>query len=154
SIVLSARRAQRLDHDFEAYLQRKLFAAAPPEKIKRLLEGELQNNEYGLAGRSQEVLTNEFKSSVDSEALKSVFLDLRILHDIARDASATSAVAILSQVKDGADLQRARLVAQAGGDRAVALAAHDGDHLLDTARVAVSWNNAVKLQLAGLIACI
>ena len=34
------------------------------------------------------------------------------------------------------DLRRARLVAQAGGDRAVALAHYDGDNLLDTARTA------------------
>jgi hypothetical protein len=154
SIALSARRAQRLDSDFGDYLQRKLFAAAPPEKIKRLLEGELQNNEYGLVGRAEEVLENVFKSSVDRVALESVLQDLRILREIARDTSPTSAVAILSKVKDGADLQRARLVAQAGGDRAVPLALYDGDHLLDTARVAITWNNALKLQIAGLLACL
>jgi hypothetical protein len=154
SIVLSARRAQRLDADFGSYLQRKLFAAAPPEKIKRLVEGELQSNQYALSVRGEEVLENVFKSTVDRVALESLLQDLRILRDIARDTSPASAVAILSKVKDGADLQRAKLVAQAGGDRAVPLAMYDGEHLLDTARVAVTWNNALKLQLAGLIACL
>jgi hypothetical protein len=83
-----------------------------------------------------------------------VLQDLRILRDIARDTSPASAVAIVSKVNDGADLQRAKLVAQAGGDRAAALAAHDGEHLLDTARVAITWNNALKLQMAGLLACL
>ena len=154
SIVLSARRAQRLDQDFGDYLERKLFAAAPPQKIKRLVEGELQTNQYALSARGEEILENVFKSSVDRVALESLLSDLRVLRDIARDTSPASAVAILSKVKDGADLQRAKLVAQAGGDRAVPLALYDGEHLLDTASIAVTWNNALKLQMAGLIACL
>ena len=153
SIALSARRAQRLDVDFETYLERKLFDAANPDKIKRLLQGEFQN-EYGYSATGPAVVENVFKSSVDREALEEVLADLRILREIARDTSPVSAVAILSQVKDGADLRRARLVAQAGGDRAVALEHYDGEHLLDTARVAVTWNNALRLQLAGVIACL
>lgn len=152
SIVLSARRAQRLDPDFELYLERKLFEAAPPQELKRLLEGEFQSD-YGVGAKGASVVESVFKSSADREALESFFSDLRIVRDIARDTSPISAVAILSQVKDGADLRRAALVARAGGDRAVALARYDGDHLLDTARTTINWNNALRMQLAGLIAC-
>jgi hypothetical protein len=152
SIALSARRAQRLDTAFELYLERKLYEAAPPQELKRLLEGEFQS-EYGYGATGPAVVESVFKSSVDREALESVLSDLRILRDIARDTSPISAVAILSQVKDGADLRRARLVAQAGGDRAVALARYDGEHLLDTARTVITWNNALRMQIAGLLAC-
>jgi hypothetical protein len=152
SIALSARRAQRLDTAFELYLERKLYDAAPPQELKRLLEGEFQS-EYGYGATGPAVVESVFKSSVDREALESVLSDLRILRDIARDTSPISAVAILSQVKDGADLRRARLVAQAGGDRAVALARYDGEHLLDTARTVITWNNALRMQIAGLLAC-
>jgi hypothetical protein len=152
SIILSARRAQRLDPDFELYLERKLFEAAQPQELKRLLEGEFQN-EYGISAKGASVIESVFKSSADREALESFFADLRIVRDIARDTSPISAVAILSQVKDGADLRRAQLVAQAGGDRAVALARYDGDHLLDTARTTINWNNALRMQLASLLAC-
>jgi hypothetical protein len=153
SIALSARRGQQLDPSFEAYLERKLFLAAPPQRIKRLLEGEFQS-EYGYGTTGPAVVESVFKSSVDRVALESVLADFRILRDIARDTSAQSAVAILSRVKDGSDLQRARLVAQAGGDRAVPLALYDGDRLLDTARTVITWNNALRLQVAGLIACL
>jgi hypothetical protein len=152
SIALSARRAQRLDADFELYLERKLFEAAPPQELKRLLEGEFQS-EYGVGAKGASVVESVFKSSADREALESFFADLRIIRDIARDTSPISAVAILSQVKDGADLQRAALVARAGGDRAVALARYDGEHLLDAARTTINWNNALRMQLGGLIAC-
>ena len=57
-------------------------------------------------------------------------------------------------MKDGSDLRRAQLVARAGGDRAVALARYDGEHLLDTARTVITWNNALRLQVAGLLACL
>lgn len=153
SIVLSARRGQQLNPAFEAYLERKLFLAAPPQRIKRLLEGEFQS-EYGYGTTGPAVVESVFKSSVDRVALESVLSDLRIPRDIARDTSAQSAVAILSQVKDGSDLQRARLVAQAGGDRAVPLALYDGGHLLNSARTTIAWTNALKLQLVGLAACL
>ena len=153
SIALSARRAQQLDPAFELYLERKLFLAAPPQRLKRLLEGEFQS-EYGYGTTGPAVVENAFKSSVDRAQLEAALADYRILRDIARDTSPQSAVAILGQVKDGSDLQRAKLVAQAGGDRAVALARYDGEHLLDTARTSITWNNALRLQVAGLMACL
>jgi hypothetical protein len=152
SIALSAQRAGRLDDAFQKYLERKLFLAAPPQRIKRLLAGEFQND-YGYLTSGPSVVENVFKSSVDHEALESLFSDLRIMREIARDTSPVAAVAILSEVRDGSDLRRASLVAKAGGNRAVALARYDGEHLLDTARVAVPWTNALRLQLAGLGAC-
>jgi hypothetical protein len=152
SIVLSAKRGQQLDPDFELYLERKLYDAVPPEQLKQVLEGEFQND-YGYGTTGPAVVESVFKSSVDRAALEGVLADLRILRDIAHDTSAQSAVVIISKVKDGSDLRRARLVAQAGGDRAVALARYDGDHLLDTARTVIPWNNALRLQVAGLLAC-
>lgn len=152
SIVLSAKRGQKLDPDFELYLERKLYGAVPPAQLKQVLEGEFQN-EYGYGTTGPAVVESVFKSSVDRGALEGVLTDLRILRNIAHDTSAQSAVVIISKVKDGSDLQRALLVAQAGGDRAVALARYDGDHLLDTARTVIPWNNALRLQVAGLLAC-
>lgn len=153
SILMSARRGKRLDGDFQSYLEHKLYAAAPPQRLKRLLSGEFQS-EFGYVTSGPAVVENVFKSSVDRGALESLLADLRIIRDIARDTSPAAAVAILSQVKDGPDLRRARLVAQAGGDRAVALARYDGAHLLDTARTVITWNNALKMQMAGLAACL
>jgi len=153
SILMSARRAQRLDVNFQAYLDRKLFEAAPPQRLKRLLSGEFQN-EYGYVTSGPAVVEQIFKSSVERAALESLFSDLRIVAQISRDTSPIAAVAILSEVRDGSDLRRARLVAQAGGNRAVALARYDGEHLLDTARTVITWNNALRMQLAGLGACL
>ncbi|HOY80449.1 MAG TPA: hypothetical protein PLN33_21735, partial [Hyphomonadaceae bacterium] len=52
------------------------------------------------------------------------------------------------------DLRAARLVAEAGGERAIALEHFDGENLLETARTVIPWTNALRLQAAGLAACL
>ncbi|HEY7798992.1 MAG TPA: hypothetical protein VIA80_09525 [Hyphomonadaceae bacterium] len=153
SIALSARRSQTLDPEFQAFLERKLFEAVPPAELKKVLEAEFQSD-YGYGTTGPAVVESVFKSSVDRVALESVLADLRILREIANDTSAQAAVAIISKVKDGSDLRRAQLVARAGGDRAVTLARYDGDHLLDTARTTITWTNALRLQVAGVLTCL
>jgi hypothetical protein len=152
SLALSARRAQRLDPKFEAYLQRKLYAAVAPARIKRALAGEFQG-EFGYVANTP-VIERVFKTSVDRAALESLEADLKVIRDISHETSPVSTVALLSQVKDGGDLRRARLVAKAGHDRAVALARYDGENFLDTARIVVNWSNGLRLQLLGLIGCL
>ena len=152
SLALSARRAQRLDPKFEAYLQRKLYAAVSPARIKHALSGEFQG-EFGYVANTP-VIERVFKTSVDSAALDSLEADLKVIRDISHETSPLSTVALLSQVKDGGDLRRALLVARAGHDRAVALARYDGQNFLDTARIVVNWSNALRLRLLGLIACL
>ena len=88
------------------------------------------------------------------EKLEPLLAEFRILREISHDTSVESAIAIVSRVKDGVDLRAAGLVAAAGGDRAVALEDLDGDNLLGTARTAIPMTNALKLQLAGVAACL
>ena len=137
---------------FKSYLQRRLEETIPIQDIKRLLAAEFQN-EIGYTPRNTEVVERVFRTTVDKEKLELFLAELRILREIARDTSHESAVAIVSHVKDSVDLRRASLVAQAGGDRAVALEHFDGDNLLDTARTTITWSNALRMQVAGLGAC-
>jgi len=153
SIALSARRSQKLDPEFELYLEHKLYAAASPDTLKRLLTGEFQSA-YGYGTQGPGIVERIFKTSVDRQALEPLLADLRVLRNIARDTSAPSAIAVLSRVKDGADLRRAQLVAQAGGDRMVPLAIYDGEHLLDTATTQIAWTNALRFQVAGVVICL
>ena len=134
---------------FKAYLQRRLEETIPIQEIKRLLAAEFQN-EIGYTPRNTETVERVFRTTVNMEKLEPLLAELRILREIARDTSHESAVAIVSHVKDSVDLRRASLVAQAGGDRAVALEHFDGDNLLDTARTTITWSNALRMQVAGL----
>lgn len=138
---------------FKTYLQRRIEDTIPIRDMKRLLAAEFEN-EIGYTPRNAEVVDRIFRTTIDKEKLEPLLAEFRILREIARDTSHESAVAIVSRVKDSVDLRRASLVAQAGGDRAVALEHFDGDNLLDTARTTITWSNALRMQVAGLGACL
>ncbi len=138
---------------YKLYLQRRIEEVLPVAEMKRLLAAEFQN-EVGYTPRNAEVVERVFRTTIDKEKLEPLLAEFRILREIAQDASAESAVAILSHVKDGSDIRRALLVARAGGDRVAALSFYDGDALLDTARTSITWTNALRMQVAGLAACL
>ncbi len=138
---------------FKLYLQQRIEDVVPVAEMKRLLAAEFRN-EVGYSPKNAEVVDRVFRTSIDKEKLEPLLAEFRILREIAQDTSNESAVAIISRIKDRADVNRAQLVARAGGDRVVPLADYDGENLLDTARTTVTWTNALRLQVAGLLACL
>ena len=152
SVALSANRAESLDPEFVEYLQRKLYFAAPPQRLKRQLGAKLQH-EFGYVTDGPGILEEVFQSSADPEALELLLGDLRLIHDISRETSPMSAVTILSLVRNSSDLRRARLVSRAGGDKAVALALNEPGRLLDSARTVIEWTPALMAQAVVLFLC-
>lgn len=138
---------------FKLYLQKRIEDVVPIAEMKRLLAAEFQN-EVGYTAKNAEVVDRVFRTTIDKERLEPLLAEFRILREIAQDTSNESAVAIISRIKDRADVNRAQLVARAGGDRIVPLADYDGENLLDTARTTVTWTNALRMQVAGLVACL
>lgn len=138
---------------YKMYLQRRIEEVVPIAEIKRLLAAEFQN-EVGYTPRNAEVVERVFRTTIDKEKLEPLLAEFRILDEIYRDTSNESAVAIIGRVKDSSDIRRALLVARAGGDRVAALSHYDGDALLDTARTSITWTNALRMQVAGLAACL
>jgi len=138
---------------FKLYLTRRIEEIVPVAEVKRLLSAEL-GNELRYTADSQAVVDRVFRTAIDRQKLEPLLAEFRILREISHDTSVESAIAIVSRVKDGVDLRAAGLVAAAGGDRAVALEDLDGDNLLGTARTAIPMTNALKLQLAGVAACL
>jgi hypothetical protein len=160
SVLLAAGpgRGDRLDKKFNDYLSHKLFAAVDPVKVRAQIKAGI-GGQFGY-GDTEAIVEKAFKSNVDANALASLQDDLRVVRDIAHDTSlqqgvtsAASAVDILSVVKDGADLRKARLITQAVGNAAPALVKLEPAGFLDTAKTVITWNNALRLQLAGLGAC-
>ena len=118
-----------------------------------MLAAEL-GNQLNYTPAAEAVVARVFKTVIDREKLAPLLAEFKILREIAHDTSVESAIQIVSRVNDGVDLRAAGLVAAAGGDRAVALEHFDGDNLLETARTVVPWTNALKLQVAGVAACL
>ncbi len=138
---------------YKLYLQKRIEEVVPVAEMKRLLAAEF-SNEVGYSAKNAEVVDRVFRTAIDKERLEPLLAEFRILREIAQDTSDESAVAIISRIKDRADVNRAQLVARAGGDRVAPLAHFDGDNLLDTARTTVTWTNALRMQVAGLLACL
>lgn len=138
---------------FKLYLTKRIEGIVPVAEVKRLLSAEL-GNELRYTSEAQAVVERVFRTAIDRQKLEPLLAEFRILREISHDTSVESAIAIVSRVQDGVDLRRAGLVAAAGGDRAVALEHLDGDNLLETARTAIPMTNALKLQLAGIAACL
>lgn len=138
---------------FKLYLTKRIEEIVPVDEVKRLLSAEL-GNELRYTSDAQAVVERVFRTAIDRQKLEPLLAEFRILREIAHDTSVESAIAIVSRVQDGVDLRAAGLVAAAGGDRAVALEHLDGDNLLETARTAIPMTNALKLQLAGIAACL
>lgn len=138
---------------FKLYLTKRIEEIVPVAEVKRLLSAEL-GNELRYTSDAQAVVERVFLTAIDRQKLEPLLAEFRILREISHDTSVESAIAIVSRVQDGVDLRAAGLVAAAGGDRAVALEHLDGDNLLETARTAIPLTNALKLQLAGIAACL
>lgn len=160
SVLLAAGpgRGDRLDKKFNEYLSRKLFAAVDPKKVRQQIKDGM-GAQFGY-GDNDAIVEKAFKANVDPAALASLQDDLRVVRDIAHDTSvqagvtsAASAVDILSTAKDGADLRKARLITQAVGPAAPVLNHLDPAGFLNNAKTVIPWNNALRLQLAGLGAC-
>lgn len=138
---------------FKSYLIRRIEDVVPTDQIHKLLSAELRD-ELRSTTQAQAVVENVFRTAIDREKLEPLLAEFRILRDIARDTSVEAATAIVSHAKDGVDLRASALVAAAGGERAVALEQFDGDNLLATARTSIPWTTPLKIQLAGVAACL
>ncbi len=138
---------------FKSYLSKRIEEVVPVAEMKTVLSAELRN-ELRYTPQGEAAVERVFKTTIDRQKLEPLLAEFRILRDIAHDTSVEAAIALVSRVKDGVDLRAAGLVAAAGGDRAVALEHFDGDNLLATARTVVPWTTALKIQFAGLAACL
>jgi len=138
---------------FKSYLSKRIGDVVPVAEMKKILGAELRN-ELRYTPESEAAVQRVFKTAIDRQKLEPLLAEFRILREIAHDTSVESAIDIVSRVKDGVDLRAAGLVSAAGGDRAVALAHYDGDNLLSTARTVVPWTTTLKIQFAGLAACL
>ena len=74
------------------------------------------------------------------------------LGDFVLSGGEAAAITLIEHVKDSSDLRRARLLAEAGGDRSVALVKQDGPGALRIADTGIKWTQQLMLQVMGLTA--
>lgn len=150
SILKSARRSQRLTAGFSDYLDVQVGAALPDAVLGPALTeafSELATTEV----RAERVQT-AFATSIDQAGLTVLESDLDQIQRIAAKTSPGGALTILSVVQDGPDLRRARLLAEAGGERLIVLVRERGSDALAIADAGISWNRNTVLEIMSLTA--
>jgi hypothetical protein len=93
-----------------------------------------------------------FVDSIDARGLQRLESDLEQIDRIGTLTSPAAAVTLIEQVRDASDLRRVRLIAEAGGDRAVALVKQSGAGALRIADTGIRWTLEMVLQVMGMTA--
>ncbi len=154
SVLIDARRAARLRPGLAAHLSRAAARAAPVETLRRAMDEALADPD--ALTRGGRLTAQAFRASLDPVAYGAFAEELAVIGDIARATSPRGAVRLLAHARDGRDLPRLRLIAQAGGDRATAFAKRwDGaPPLAELARGTTIWTRARVHAVGALIALV
>ncbi|KCZ84281.1 hypothetical protein HAD_01340 [Hyphomonas adhaerens MHS-3] len=150
SILKSALRSRRLTDDFQDYLSARVNAALPDSDLRPALETAL--GELTTIDVRTERVKAAFIDSIDARGLQRLETDLEQIDRIGLLTSPAAAVTLIEQLEDSADLRRVRLIAEAGGDRAVALVKQSGAGALRIADTGVRWTIQMVLQVMGMTA--
>ena len=148
SILKTAWRAKRLHPAYARQLKQKLEIALPEDTLTANLELAL-TDVASLKVRAEKV-RDAFALSIDETATQRLGPDLDAIAQIADLTSPRGALKVLEQIQSPTDLQRAKLLAAAGGDRAVALISIIGSDALHISRAGVNWSRDVVLGIIAL----
>lgn len=150
SILKSARRSQRLTPEFTDYLQNQADAALPDPALTEALSEAFS----GLATTPEraERVRAAYAATTNHSVLGDLDADLQQIQRIAMRTSPSGTLTILSIVEDGADLRRARLLTEAGGERFIVLVRERGSEALKAADAGITWNRNMVLEVMSLTA--
>ena len=150
SILKGAHRAGRIAPDYLDVLSARLGDVMPEDELRPRLEQVLAEVApmNVLAERVKAAYSETFKEA----RLSRLTVEIELINRISDATSAAGAITLLEHVESIEDLRRARLVAEAGGDRAIALVKQKGGTALDLARSGVPMTGDLILQIMMLVA--
>lgn len=141
SILKTAWRSGRLHPSYERVLSQRLASALPDETLTANLEVALSDVAI-LTVRAQRV-QDAFAKSIDPLVTARLGSEFQQIAQIADATGPRGAISLLEHAQSPADVSRARLLAEAGGHRAVALASQLGPKALEIAgETSIKWNRA------------
>jgi hypothetical protein len=150
SILKSARRSQRLTPSFSEYLAQQVDAALPDTAIEPALQEAFR--ELATTEVRAERVRAAYAASINQAGLAPLEADLDQIQRLAAQTSPAGALTVMAVIEDGTDLQRARLLAEAGGERLIVLVRERGREALKIADAGISWNRNTVLEIMSLTA--
>lgn len=150
SILKTAWRSNRLDPQYSRLLSKRLDAALPEDVLTENLEEALA--EVAVLNVRAKRVQDAFAKSIDPQALRRLGPELQQISDIAAVTGPRGALTIMENIESPTDISRARLLTQAGGDRAVALVSQKGRDALSLTGSGMKWSRATVLNIVLLTA--
>lgn len=148
SILKTAWRSDRLQPQYARLLSQRLASALPDNVLTENLEIALSDVAM-LDVRAQRV-QDAFARSIDPQATKRLGPELTQIAKIAAATSPRGALNMLDHVNSPTDISRARLLAEAGGDRAVAIVAIMGSDAFYLTGSGIKWSRATVYSILTL----
>ena len=152
SVLKTAWKSDRLHPDYAAKITQALDDVLPESVLQANLE--LAMADVAPLNVRAVRVQDAFAQSIDPFAAARLGGDLEELAVIAEATSVLGAVSLIEHSSSLTELRRARIIAEAGGDRAVALVAHMGSEGLQLDVQTVRWSQSVILQVMALAGAI
>lgn len=150
SILKSARRSQRLTPRFAAYLEERVNAALPDSALEPALQEAFST--LATSEVRADRVRSAYAASIDSAGLAALEADLEQIQRLAAQTSPGGALTILAVIDDGTDLRRARMLAEASGERLIVLVRERGPDALKIADAGIAWSYNTVLEIMSLTA--
>ncbi|MFN4225050.1 MAG: hypothetical protein ACK4HR_01945 [Hyphomonas sp.] len=150
SLIKSASRSKRLKPEFQAYLDHLTSEAVPRDVLDAALKAVL--SETATTEMRGLRVRDAFEGSIDPAGLARLEGELQLFDRIATLTSPSAALKIISHIEDGTDLKRARMLAEAGGLKALVLVEERGHDGLKVADAGVHFNPNMALDIMSLTA--
>lgn len=150
SVLKASDRAKRLRPDYRNYLLERIDLAMPEERAFAAVRDAL--SQVAPMAQLEDQVLEAFRSAMDPGGLARLERDFAAVDRIADLTSPTGAVTLLETARTPEDVRKLQLVAEAGGDRAVALTKQIGPRVIRLAQIGVKWSLNLTLQLMALAA--
>ena len=140
SVVKVARNGAHMSAEFSTAFDSEVMSAVPPDRLRAELDSVFQNPDAVVDEGAAAALA--FTRARVPEAWSRLADDLALIGATARVTSPTGAARLISHARSGEDLKRIRLLADAGGERAVAIGKRTPERLvLKAAHGSVRWTD-------------
>ncbi|MEQ9315169.1 MAG: hypothetical protein RLN72_04910, partial [Henriciella sp.] len=148
SVIRAASRARRLTPEYAEYLQARVDRAMPQSDALAALRNALST--VAPMSQLEGQVIDAYATAVNTDGLQRLERDLRAIARLSDLTSPTGAVTLLETADSPEDIRKLQLVAEAGGDRAVALTKQIGPRIIGLAQIGVKWSLELVLQLMAL----
>lgn len=148
SILKTAWKSKRLQPEYARSVDQSLTEILPDGALIANLEAVF--SEVSTLDVRARHTQDAFAASVNTRAAQRFGSELRQISQIVEATDPRGTLTLLEHTSTPDDIRRARLIAQAGGDRAVALATQLGPDILTLTGSGIQWSETIVLNIMAL----